>query len=65
MATCSECEGNRYVLSSSDCERCKGTGEITIYDRLGMPRVQPCLECDHGRIYSEVLCVVCQGTGIV
>jgi DnaJ-class molecular chaperone len=65
MAVCSECEGRKYVLNTYDCERCKGTGERTIYDRLGNPQTQPCPDCDAGKIYIEELCTQCQGTGIV
>lgn len=64
MAICSECEGTKYVLNSYDCERCKGTGELQVYDRLGAPQVQPCPNCDHGRLYVEERCVACNGTGI-
>jgi len=41
MATCSDCEGTRYVLKSYDCEHCKGTGEVRCYDRMGVPKTQP------------------------
>jgi DnaJ-class molecular chaperone len=65
MATCSDCEGTRYVLKSYDCEHCKGTGEVRCYDRMGVPKTQPCPYCDHGLVYIEELCTTCQGTGIV
>lgn len=65
MAKCNGCEGTKYVLNSYDCERCKGTGELMVYVRLGVLKVQPCPDCDHGRTYAEELCTACNGTGII
>ncbi len=65
MAICAECSGNKYILVSYNCPHCDGTGEIVGYDRHGKPLIRTCPNCDHGRIYVEEPCNVCQGTGII